>query len=611
MQRILMIIAAGLLSAQALAGPQDGALRAARELRWAERAPMGASALADAVAEAALSEVAGTRPIVLLETNYYTFLPGEPLQLRVTVDPNGFGAPVTMYLYRENRTTGEQRYYTVAGAELPAGQQSDLFGSVSGGPVPVYVPSLNDFVLFGGTESAALSWGVAGALGGSITVPGGQTGLYQFVFELRDAAGKRVLARSNAMYSYVSASVPVSGTITSSATWTNDKRYVLSDFVGVVAPSVLTIEPGTVIYGGDGRATLFVQRGAKIMAEGTERRPIVFTSAQRVGGRAQTDWGSLVLFGRAPINVQGGSAFMEGLPSEEGYAYGGNDPADSSGVLRYVRLEFGGFAIATNREINGLTLGGVGSATVLDHIQVLHNADDAFEFFGGTVNARHLVGIGYADDGLDFDFGYRGSIQFAVLIKRNNDEADGNIVTESDNNGEGTAATPLTSPTVYNVTGVRIAATNGNYGAVIRRNSAGTYHNIVVQGSKNAPLNLRDSSTNNNANSGALVWDHSIFAGSFDDAAYPSRTDGGQSRTFVFTTNTRNRNIEPALAMGTPTLVRTYMPDLMPVASSPALDIDFVGNPPDNGFLVPVSFQGAVGPGHDWLLTGWANFSDN
>ena len=135
----------------------------------------------------------------------------------------------------------------------------------------------------------------------------------------------------------------------------------------MAAPAVLTIEPGTVIYGGDTRATLFIQRGAKIMADGTDRRPIVFTSPQRVGSRAQLDWGSLVVLGNAPINVAVGTAFLEGLPSTPGYNYGGTNAADSSGVLRYVRLEFGGFPIATDREINGLTLGGVGSGTVIDH----------------------------------------------------------------------------------------------------------------------------------------------------------------------------------------------------------------------------------------------------
>ncbi|HVS31727.1 MAG TPA: hypothetical protein VMS98_09750 [Thermoanaerobaculia bacterium] len=599
---------------QALAARTDSGLtfgeRAAGK-QWVKRASLSAVAMEKALVDASLAHVSGARPIILLETNYYTFLAGEPLELRVTIDPNGFGSAVTMYLYQENRITGERRYHSVAGGLLPAGQQADLFGSVSS-RVPVFVPALNDFVLFGSTgTSSDLSWNVAGALGGATTVPAGQPGLHQWVMELRDAAGKRVLARSNAMYSFINGSVEVSGTITSSTTWTANQRYVLNDFVGVAAPAVLTIEPGTVIYGGDTRATLFIQRGAKIIADGTARRPIVFTSPQRVGSRAQQDWGSLVVFGRAPINVEGGQSFMEGLASLPEFAYGGTDPADSSGILRYVRLEFGGFLIATNQEINGLTLCAVGTGTVVDYVQVLHNADDAFEFFGGTVNASHLLGVAYADDGLDFDLGYIGSVQFAVLIKRPNDEADGNILTESDNNGQGSGATPLTSPLVYNVTGVRTAATNGNYGAVLRRNTAGKFYNMIVQGSKNAPLSLRDASTASNANSGLLVFDNSILFGDFSDAAFPGRTDGEQSRNFVFTTNTRNRNVDPKLAMDSATVSKTYLPDLEPLADSPALDADFVAIPPDNGFLQVVDYQGAIGPGDNWILTGWANFSDN
>ena len=609
MRRILIIMTIALLATQAFAARVDREPGTA--MNWAKRAPLSMVALQKAVAEASLAEVSGTRPIVLLETNYYTFLPGEPLELRLTVNPNDFGSAVTMYLYQENRTTGERRYHNIAGGLLPAGQQADLFGSTAA-PVPVFVPTLSDFVLFGSTGGGNLSFGAAGALGPATTVPSGQPGLHQWVVELRDAAGKRALARSNAMYSYITQSVPVSGTINATTTWTADKRYVLSDFVGVASPAVLTIEPGTVIYGGDTRATLFIQRGAKIMADGTARRPIIFTSAQRVGSRAQQDWGSLVVLGNAPINVAGGQAFLEGLPSQPAYSYGGNDAADSSGVIRYVRLEFGGFLIATNQEINGLTLGGVGSNTVVDYVEVLHNKDDAFEFFGGTVNAKHLLGIAFADDGLDFDLGYLGSVQYAALIKRAvNDESDSNILTESDNNAEGSAAAPLTSPRVYNVTSVRVASGTGNYGAVLRRNTAGRFYNTVVTGSRLAPVNVRDAATYNNANSGALVVDNSILHGDFSDAAFPSRTDGGTTRTFVFTTMTRNRNVDPLLAMGAPSLLKTYMPDLTPRDGSPALDADFVANPPDNGFLDAVGYQGAVGPGENWLLSGWATFSDN
>lgn len=608
MRRILMVAALALAATQAFA---ERAVRT--ELNWVKRAPMSFESLRSAVAEATLAEVAGPRPIVLLETNYYTFLPADKLQVRLTVNPNGFGSAVTMYLYQENRTTGERRYQNVAGGLLPATQQADLFGSTTA-PVPVFVPTLSDFVLFGtASDSLETGFGQNGALGASFAA--GPLGLYQWVIELRDASGKRVLARSNAMYSNIAASTNVSGTITGSQTWTANNRYILSEFVGVAAPAVLTIEPGTVIYGGTSRATLFIQRGAKIIAAGTARRPIIFTSPRKVGERAQTDWGSLVILGNAPINVPGGTSTLEGLPSEPAYSFGGTDAADNSGILRYVRLEFGGFNIAQNQEINGLTLGGVGSGTVIDHVEVLHNKDDAFEFFGGTVNARHLLGIAFADDGLDFDFGYSGSIQYAAMIKRAvNDESDANFLTESDNNipAAADAARPLTNPKVYNVTAVRVASGTGQYGGVLRRNTAGKFENIVVTGSRLAPLSIRDNSTFANVTPGDLVFNHSILSGSFLDAAFPNSADqAANTRNFVFTTMTRNRNVDPLLAMGTPTLLKTYMPDLTPLDDSPALDADFVAIPPDNGFLDVVDFQGAVGPGNDWILSGWANFSDN
>ncbi len=276
-------------------------------------------------------------------------------------------------------------------------------------------------------------------------------------------------------------------------------------------------------------------------------------------------------------------------------------------MIRYVRLEFGGFEIATAQEINGLTLGGVGNGTVVDHVEVLHNKDDAFEFFGGTVNASHLLGVAFADDGLDFDFGYSGSVQFAAMIKRSaNDEGDANFLTESDNDADGSTKTPQTNPKVYNVTAVRVASDTGFYAGRIRRNSAGQWHNIIVAGAKNAPIFIDGTSTQNNAAGGLLVFDHSILSGDFSDAKYPN-VNGGPSRTHLFTTWAHNRNIDPMLAMGTPSLLKTLMPDLTPLSGSPALDADYAGNPPDDGFLVPVDYLGAVGPGDNWILSGWAN----
>lgn len=597
MKRLVTLIAISVLALPVFAATRE----------WVRRAPLSNALLQRAILEANLAETSGTRPVVLLETNYYTYVANDPLELRVTVDPNGFGGPVTLYLYREDRKTGERRYSNVAG-EQAAGVQTDLFGT-PGAPVPVFVPTLTDFVLYGsGASTSDLSWKVNGALGQAIAVPAGETSLRQFVFEVRDAAGKRVIARSNAMYSYVTGTVDVSGKIQASTTWTADKRYVLHDYVGVAGPAVLTVEPGTVIYGGDGKASLFIQRGAKIVANGTSRRPVVFTSPQRTGSRAQKDWGGLILLGNAPINQ--GTAIMEGLASFPEYTFGGDNPADSSGVLRYVRLEFGGFEIATNQEINGLTLGGVGNGTVVDHIEVLHNKDDAFEFFGGTVNASHLLGIAFADDGLDFDFGYSGAVQFAAMIKRaSNDEGDANFLTESDNDADGSTKTPGTNPKVYNVTAVREPSDTGFYAGRLRRNTGGQWHNVVVAGAKNAPLFIDGGAAQANAASGVLTFDHSILSGDF--AKYPAGVNGAPTIQHLFTTYRNNRNVDPMLAIGTPTLLKTLMPDLMPLEGSPALDADFAGNPPDDGFLVPTDYLGAVAPGDNWILSGWATFSDN
>ncbi|MGZ8866926.1 MAG: hypothetical protein ACXW2P_01185 [Thermoanaerobaculia bacterium] len=620
MRRSLLLMAVALVASQALAAPQRAVGRGQGVVpgaSWVERA---APANLREESNALSWEAVATRPVALAETNYYTYLPGEPLQLRISTYANGYTGPVTMYMYWENRTTGERRYYNIAnGGLLPAGESRDLFGVSNNAPVAILVPQLVDFVLFGTASDTVNGWGANGALGGSISTPSGQTGLYQYVVEIRDAEGRKALARSNAMYSYIGASVAVSGTISSNTTWTSNNRYVLNDFVGVASPATLTIEPGTIVYGGNSRATLFIQRGAKIMANGTNRRPIVFTSAQKVGSRSQTDWGSLVLMGGAPVNDTRnnlvGESYLEGLPQSPEYRFGGANPEDSSGVLRYVRLEFGGFEIQTDQEINGLSLAGVGRGTTVEYVQVLQNKDDAFEFWGGTVNARHLLGVGFADDGLDMDLGYIGNIQYAVMIKRAaNDENDSNILTETDGHPQTFTLTPKTSPLIYNVTAVRENNPQfGNYGGVLRRGASPKFYNAIVTNSRHAPLTIRDTATFDNANSGGLVFDSSILFGDFADARYPSSSDrASQSRDFLFTTMKRNRNTDPMLALGSRlTAVTSLMPDVAPLPGSPALNINYVSQPPDNGFFEQVDFIGGVGPGRNWVLEGWANFSDN
>lgn len=551
-------------------------------------------------------------PIVLLETNYYTFEPGQKLQLRMSSYPNGWVWPVSLYLYRQDRTTGAKEYYSVRSGAFQS-QPQDLFGTANE-PLPVYLPALEDFVLFGSaSDGSEEGFGFDGALGPSFTAPS-TPGLFQFVLEVRDAQGRRVLAQSNAMYSFVTQTVEVSGIITSNTTWQASKAYRLRDFVAV-RNATLTVEPGTVIYGGDPRATLFVTRGAKIIADGTAMRPIIFTSPNRVGRRAQRDWGSLVLLGNAPINEPGGQAYLEGLPSQPDYAFGGNDPHDSSGVLRYVRLEFGGYEIEANQEINGLTCAGVGDGTVIDYVQVHYNKDDGVELFGGTVNAKHLLLVAAADDGVDTDLGYQGKIQWVVILDAaTNDEPDSNVAFESDNHPQNFDLTPRTRYQIYNVTAVAPpvnAGGKGLYGARIRRGTAGSYHNIIITGSQFAPVTIESSQSQNLAGT-ELIFDNSILHGNFADAAFKSGSNPAFTRKFLFEDMKFNRNVDPQLKLGAWNPVKLFYPNLEPMVDSAALDASFIKTPPDDGFFdTHVSCIGGVCPGDNWVLSGWAVFSDN
>lgn len=591
-------------------GPWERGERRARA--WVEPAILTEAEIEQAATAA--TSPSSSWPVVLLETNFYAFLPGEKVQLRLTTHPNGWTAPVTLYLYWQNRVTGEKRYYSIPAGGLQAtGVIADLFGPAGGPPVPINFPQVDDFVLFGSAaDPAALSWGKDGALGPSITASS-QPGLFQYVIEVRDAAGRRVISKSNAMYSFVTEQVAVAGEITQNTTWTATKRYVLRDFVLVREPAVLTVEPGTIIIGGDTRATLFITRGAKIIANGTAMRPIVFTSPKKVGERAQRDWGGLVLFGRAPVNEPGGQAYLEGLPSQPQYAFGGTNPADDSGIVRYVRLEFGGYEIETNQEINGITLGGVGNRTILEYIQVHFNKDDSIEFFGGTTNARYLLFTSNADDGVDYDLGWQGNVQYLVAIKTQlNDENDSNPGGEGDGHPQNFELTPLTNPQIYNVTAIGTGSTTvGNYGWVLRRGVAGKHHNILLYGSRHAPVTVRNDATFNRIAPGELTFDNSILFGDFN--RFPNSADNGpRTREFLFQTMKFNRNVDPMLAFGSWAHHKFLNPNVMPLPGSPALDISYVKTPPDNGFFdTSVNCIGGVCPGNDWVSTGWAIFSDN
>ncbi|KAA9352792.1 T9SS C-terminal target domain-containing protein [Larkinella humicola] len=301
----------------------------------------------------------------------------------------------------------------------------------------------------------------------------------------------------------------VSGNITANTTWSAKNQYLLKSFVYVQPGVTLTIEPGTVIKGDQAsKATLFILPGAKIIADGTKEKPIVFTSNQAIGSRRAGDWGGVVILGKAPANKKDFKIEGEEVSIVPGGATG--DAADNSGILRYVRIEFGGIAFQTDKEINGLTLAGVGSGTVIDYVQVSYSGDDAIEWFGGTVNAKHLVAYRTLDDDFDTDYGYSGIVQYGLILR---DPAVADQCTcsdsngfESDNDGTGSADLPQTSAKFGNISVFMGTGTvNSKFRSAfrIRRNSAISIYNSTVVGAfPKGGLELESDASQNNFKTG-------------------------------------------------------------------------------------------------------------
>lgn len=252
----------------------------------------------------------------------------------------------------------------------------------------------------------------------------------------------------------VPGAIQISGDITASTTWLANNAYQLDGTVKVQNGATLTIEPGTIIYGNPQttRSCLQIERGGKIYAQGSATSPIIFTSPKAQGSKAPGDWGGIIILGRATNNIPGGVGTIEGGTNGQ---HGGTDDADSSGVLSYVRIEYAGIAFSTNNEINSLTMGSVGNRTKIDHVMCSYGNDDSFEWFGGTVNATHLIAFAGIDDDWDTDNGFRGRIQFAFGLRDATkfDVSQSNGM-EADNDATGSNNTPLSRPIISNLTEV-------------------------------------------------------------------------------------------------------------------------------------------------------------
>ena len=403
----------------------------------------------------------------------------------------------------------------------------------------------------------------------------------------------------------------VSGSLNGNQHWAADRTWILDGIV-YVESGRLTIEPGTRIEGRPGSA-LVVTRGASLHASGRADAPVVFTSNQADGTRQAGDWGGVVLLGDAPVNQL--DAQIEGVPEHDPRgAFGGDNGAGSCGVLEYARIEFAGFEVYANNELNGLTLGGCGSGTIIRHVQVHRALDDGIELFGGSADLRHVLITGAGDDSLDWDWGWRGRVQFLIVQQYS---SSGDNAFEADNNGERHNARPRSEPLMYNVSLISPRSHSRHQRAMtLREGTGGHFNNMVISGFSGETLDIRDASTVANLNDGTLTFAavlvHNIGALGrtwFEDESGQGDDDAGldEHRYFQALPGVRFGE-DPLLPRNAVDLVR---PDYTPASASPLKDGAVA--PPQGEFWDETAlYLGAVRPGAARVWTdGWTDFPLN
>ena len=474
-------------------------------------------------------------------------------------------------------------------------------------------------------------------------------------------------ATSTVTVTYAVATTPtvvLSGSIAANRTLTADTSYVLRGFVYVNSGATLTVNAGTRIVGDTTAlgSALFVLRGARIVANGTATAPVVFTSQRAPGTRQPGDWGGLILVGNARNNrtgniiVEGSNGSVVGA-NPAGVVYtGGTVDSDNSGTLRYVRVEFAGYATLPDAELNSFTFAALGSGTTVEYVQALAGLDDNFEWFGGTVNGKYLVSYESGDDHFDASEGYRGLNQFLIgfqstyLIPRagagavSSDpqgfEVDGcsggGCVAPSGANAQSAGRDDglwnmnvFANFTMIGVGGGQTTPASGGVGMVLRRGTGGHYLNGVVARWPRQAISLRDSTSNNRFTADSLIVRNLYFAengsqngGQLFDVA--SSSSFGTQAAF----EARNSAITVAPAGTTAASLFTALPEITglttgaafdwtPTASSPIATgglASFAGTPIAarvGTFITPTAYRGAAAPGGPKWWEGWTNYARN
>jgi len=451
------------------------------------------------------------------------------------------------------------------------------------------------------------------------------------------------------------------GSITADRTLDATQQYIIKGQVFVASGITLTIPAGTILKGDKAsKGTLIVQPGGKLITQGTANKPVIFTSALAPGARDRGDWGGVILLGNAFVN-QPAKPAIEGITPSQTYgttiAEGSNastNANDNSGSIQYTRIEYAGIELTPNNETNGLTFGGVGNTTTIDFVQVSFGGDDSFEWFGGTVNAKHLIAESSWDDDFDTDFGWGGNVQFGLSV-RNTFFADqsGSNGFESDNQGNGNAITGVcdgsnntgctrgvfSNMTMLGPREIQSRSISGNYlnGAHLRRRTAISIFNSYISGWR-LGIRLDDQGTLDNLNDGTSIHAYNVVSvpGTTRVGASTSASDGtfvtglsGGDATSLATYWTANNNgdfnnitttqshqdigINPADFWGASTS-STYSsnPDFRLVAGVAGANnlnsgANFAHAKLTGGFFTTTTYRGAFDATTDWT-DGWSEF---
>ncbi len=283
----------------------------------------------------------------------------------------------------------------------------------------------------------------------------------------------------------------LSGEITEDRTLKTGSTYTLKGGVHVKAGASLIIEKGVTVEGDATESVpyILIEQGATIMAEGTADEPIILTATQKERGA----WGGLIVCGKAPVNSGERTAEVGDVQ------YGGSVAGDNSGIIKYVRIEYSGNVINSEKEHNGLSLNGVGSGTAVEYVEVYQGKDDGFEFFGGTVNAKYLVSIGSFDDSFDWTYGWSGKGEY-WYAEQSSDGGDRGI--EGDNDSKNNANDPYSNPTLENITLIGRSA-DGKDGLKLREGTKANISNILISGFDDA-VDIQHNQTFTNVGNGSI-----------------------------------------------------------------------------------------------------------